>query len=117
VDGVAELVSFAPVGNAADYWLEIKIPEHLARYVVEKGSIAIEGISLTVARFENAQVSIAIIPHTRNATNLASKQPGDLLNIEVDVLAKYTEKLGAKTGHLKPPRAELSVIDLVARGF
>lgn len=115
VDGVAELVSFEPVGNAGDYGLVVRLPNDLSRYVVEKGSIAIEGISLTVAAVTGNEASIAIIPHTRSVTNLQSKRPGDPLNIEVDVLAKYAEKLGVAA--LAREQAQLTVAGLIAKGF
>jgi riboflavin synthase len=93
VDGVATLETLEPVNGGKDYWLQVRVAGGLQRYVVEKGSIAIEGISLTVASVEGARITVAIIPHTCQATNLASLTPGDALNIEVDVLAKYAEKL------------------------
>src|SRR5205823_13988787 len=92
---VGTLISLEKIPHAEDYWLTIRIPADLAKYVVEKGSISIEGISLTVAKIEADVVTIAIIPHTATATNLRSLRPGDPVNIEVDVLAKYAEKLGA----------------------
>jgi len=112
VDGVGELVGLRRIPGAEDYWLSVQLPPALAKYVVEKGSIAIEGISLTVARIEGDVVTIAIIPHTAQATNLLSLRPGDPLNIEVDILAKYAEKLARSEG-----ASRLTVADLVARGF
>ncbi len=93
VDGVGKLLELARVEGGEDYWLRVEIPAELAKYVVFKGSIAIEGISLTVARIEGAAVTCAIIPHTYEATNLCMLKPGDALNIEVDILAKYAEKM------------------------
>jgi riboflavin synthase len=93
VDGVARLASLDQIKNAEDYWLTIEIPPDLAKYVVWKGSITIEGISLTVAGIEAKTVAVAIIPHTYQATNLRSLRNGDPLNIEVDIIAKYTEKM------------------------
>jgi riboflavin synthase len=93
VDGVAKLVTLAKVESGEDYWLRCEIPAELAKYVVFKGSIAIEGISLTVARIEGTAVTVAIIPHTYQVTNLKSLKPGDGMNIEVDILAKYAEKM------------------------
>jgi riboflavin synthase len=93
VDGVAKLVALDRVPNADDYWLTVDIPAELAKYVVWKGSVTIEGISLTVARTDGARVGVAIIPHTFTATNLKSLRPGDAVNVEVDVIAKYTEKM------------------------
>lgn len=100
VDGVGRLLSLTRVAEDAaapadqgDWWLHIRVPAELTRYIVEKGSITIEGISLTVARVEDAEITIAIIPHTYSATNLSAIRAGDLLNVEVDVLAKYAEKM------------------------
>jgi riboflavin synthase len=92
VDGAGKLLSFERIPGAEDYWLEIEIPPDLTRYVIFKGSISIEGISLTVAKIKGTRVTVAIIPHTAAATNLKSLKPGDPVNIEVDVLAKYAEK-------------------------
>ncbi len=93
VDGVGTLLELARVERGEDYWLRAEIPAELAKYVVFKGSIAIEGISLTVARVEGAAVTCAIIPHTYVATNLQTLRPGDAVNVEVDILAKYAEKM------------------------
>lgn len=93
VDGVAKLVALEKVEGGEDYWLRAEIPAELAKYVVFKGSIAIEGISLTVARIEGPTLTVAIIPHTYEVTNLKSLKPGDGLNLEVDILAKYAEKM------------------------
>jgi len=93
VDGVGQLAGLAKIHGREDYWLTLTIPRELAKYVVEKGSITIEGISLTVAAVEGTKVKIAIIPHTYEATNLRELKPGDPLNIEVDIMAKYVEKM------------------------
>ncbi len=92
VDGTGELLSLEPLGSE-NWWLEVRIPEELDRYVVYKGSLAIDGISLTVAAIENRIASVTIIPHTYANTSLGSHQVGDRLNLECDVLAKYVEKL------------------------
>ncbi len=111
VDGTGRLVSFRPTSNGSeDRWLEIDIPESLTRYVVEKGSITIEGISLTVAKISGSRVTIAIIPHTYAATNLHTLSPGEPMNIEVDVLARYAEKQRGEG-------RRWTVEELVARGF
>lgn len=86
VDGVGEVVH--PVPD-----LQVRIPTNLLRYVVEKGSITVDGVSLTVVRPLADGFTVAIIPHTADVTTLGGKQPGDLVNIEVDVLAKYVERL------------------------
>ncbi|MGH9813247.1 MAG: riboflavin synthase [Candidatus Acidiferrales bacterium] len=91
VDGVGTLLGLIPVGDG-NYWLDVEVPPALARYLVEKGSVAVEGISLTVAGIEGTVLRIAIIPFTIENTNLSSLQPGDPLNVECDVVAKYVEK-------------------------
>jgi riboflavin synthase len=111
VDGVGKLLSLEPAAGGEDRWLEIVIPEPLTRYVVEKGSLTVEGISLTIARIAATRVGIAVIPHTYFATNLHSLKPGDPLNIEVDVLARYAEKLREQR------RRSLSIEELVSKGF
>jgi riboflavin synthase len=95
VDGTAILVSLDPLTadtESTDYRLRFTIPDTLTRYVVEKGSITVEGISLTVASILGNEVEIAIIPHTYAATSLRTLAPGSPLNIEVDVLGKYAER-------------------------
>ena len=93
VDGVGQLTSLTKIHGREDYWLTVTLPKELAKYVVEKGSITIEGISLTVASVDGVKAKVAIIPHTYSATNLRELKPGDPLNIEVDVMAKYVEKM------------------------
>jgi riboflavin synthase len=93
VDGTGAVVSFDPTPNGNDYSLVIAVPSELTRYIVAKGSLTIEGISLTVAGIEGTRVRIAIIPHTAEVTNLRSLKPGDPVNLEVDVIAKYVEKM------------------------
>jgi len=95
VDGRATLLSLEPISpNAAttDWRLRLTIPAELTRYVVEKGSITVEGISLTVASIVGNEVTIAIIPHTYATTSLHTLIPGSPLNIEVDVLSKYAQR-------------------------
>ena len=92
VDGVAEVVALEPAGEGA--MLVVRIPPELERFVVEKGSITLDGVSLTVARLgDSGEVGIALIPHTLAATTLGSASPGEPVNLEVDVIAKYVERL------------------------
>jgi riboflavin synthase len=92
VDGVGRIVRFDRKGDAWD--LVVRYPESASRYIVEKGSIAVDGISLTVASLEEAGVfSVAIIPHTFENTNLQAAAAGDAVNLEFDILAKYVENL------------------------
>jgi riboflavin synthase len=93
VDGVGRLLEFERIAGSENWWLHIEVPPEIERYVVYKGSISIEGISLTVARLEGRRCTIAIIPHTVEMTNLASLKPGDPVNLEADLIAKYVEKM------------------------
>lgn len=113
VDGTGTLVSLAKIPDANDYLLAIKVPSELTRYIVVKGSLAIEGISLTVAGIEGTAVTVAIIPHTAEVTNLKSLRPGDPLNLEVDVIAKYVEKMMAG----QATQSSITVERLVREGF
>jgi riboflavin synthase len=92
VDATAELISLDSLGEG-NYWLKVKIPPELDRYLVHKGSITLDGISLTIASLENALVGVTIIPHTFSNTTLGTARPGSRINVEVDVLAKHIEKL------------------------
>src|SRR6202047_1351620 len=93
VDGVGKLIELERIANSENWWLHIEIPSEIARYTVFKGSISIEGISLTVAKLDGNRCAIAIIPHTVEMTNLGSLKPGDPVNLEADLIAKYVEKL------------------------
>jgi riboflavin synthase len=96
VDGVATVVGLTPGDKWAQF--DITVPEKLAKYIVNQGSICLDGISLTVGEINdtNSVVTVWLIPETLERTNLAGKQPGDLINVEVDVLAKYVERLISK---------------------
>lgn len=98
IDGTGTIASQKREDNAV--WVKIKTPAPLLRYIVEKGSIAIDGISLTVAAVTDTDFSVSIIPHTGAQTILLGKKPGDPVNLECDVIGKYVEKLTAphKTG-------------------
>jgi riboflavin synthase len=113
VDGTGRLVGLEPIANASDFWLHIDVPEDLEKYLVFKGSIAVEGISLTVAKLEGLRLTIAIIPHTIKMTNLQSLKPGDPVNLETDIVAKYLEKWTKR----ETPTGTLTVERLVAKGF
>lgn len=98
IDGTGTIASQKREDNAV--WVKIKTPAPLLRYIVEKGSIAIDGVSLTVAAMTDTDFSVSIIPHTGAQTILLGKKPGDPVNLECDVIGKYVEKLTAphKTG-------------------
>jgi riboflavin synthase len=95
IDGVATVVGL----TQGEKWLQfdIKVPENLSKYIVNQGSIALDGVSLTVGEINDANlVTVWLIPETLARTNLAAKQPGDLVNVEVDLIAKYVERLITK---------------------
>jgi riboflavin synthase len=91
VDAVGRITSLTPDGEC--YWLEVDVPATLAPYLISKGSIAIDGISLTIARLQDAAVGVQIIPFTWEHTGLRRAQPGDAVNLEADVLGKYVARL------------------------
>jgi len=97
VDGVGEVdgVEAQPAGGA---WLTIRPPAELLRYLVDKGSVSVDGVSLTVAGADGDAFSVALIPHTLAVTTLGTARVGDAVNLEVDVLAKYVERLLTSTG-------------------
>jgi len=96
VDGVASVVGLTPGDKWAQF--DITVPPHLAKYIVNQGSICLDGVSLTVGGIDDSNnvVTVWLIPETLEATNLSSKKAGDLVNVEVDVLAKYVERLLVK---------------------
>ena len=99
VDGIANVVGLTPGEKWAQF--EITVPEKLAKYIVNQGSICLDGVSLTVGEINDSNnvVTVWLIPETLERTNLSTKKSGDLINIEVDVLAKYVERLLAKGGN------------------
>jgi len=114
VDGTAQITELSQQGD--NWWLSVRLPEELHGYVAEKGSIAIDGISLTVARWQNGIASIAIIPFTYTHTNVSAMKVGDLVNIECDILAKYIESL-LQSRRAKPASSQLTVERLITEGF
>jgi riboflavin synthase len=113
VDGVGKLLAFDRIPDSENWWLHIEIPEELERYVVYKGSLSIEGISLTVAQLQNRRCTVAIIPHTVEKTNLKSLQVRDPVNLEVDLIAKYVEKMMRG----EPGQSRITIEELVRQGF
>jgi riboflavin synthase len=113
VDGIGRVTRLVPEGD--NWWLSVRVPEDLRRYVAEKGSIAIDGISLTVARWHDGIADIAVIPFTHQHTNVQAMSPNDAVNLETDILAKYVESLL----HTEKPgaRSHLTVKHLVEEGF
>ena len=112
VDGVGKISRLERQGE--NWWLEISVPPELERYVAMKGSIAIDGISLTVAALKGGLTSVAIIPFTYSHTNLQSLAVGDTVNVETDVLAKYIERLMQKPGKAS---SNLTIARLAEEGF
>jgi riboflavin synthase len=113
VDGVGKLIALNRIADSENYWLHIALPREVEKYTVYKGSICIEGISLTVAKLEGRECTVAIIPHTVEMTNLHSLKPGDPVNLEADLIAKYVEKM--MTG--ESAESTLTVEELVRQGF
>jgi riboflavin synthase len=92
VDGTAEFLSLDPLPDG-NWWLKVRIPSDLERYVIHKGSITLDGVSLTVASLDGRVVEVAIIPHTYENTVMRGYAPGAAINVEVDLIGKYVEKL------------------------
>jgi riboflavin synthase len=113
VDGVGKLVALERIAESENWWLGIEMPGEIEKYTVYKGSISIEGISLTIAKLEGKKCTLAIIPHTVEMTNLKSLQPGDPVNLEADLIAKYVEKMMGG----EAVESALTVEELVRQGF
>ncbi|MGE5628052.1 MAG: riboflavin synthase [Solirubrobacterales bacterium] len=90
IDGTGEIENYTKEDNAV--WISIKTLPEILKYIVEKGSIAIDGVSLTVAYVDNERFKVSIIPHTKDATTLLKKDIGDMVNLECDIVGKYIEK-------------------------
>jgi riboflavin synthase len=91
VDGIGRVTQLTPEGDS--WWLSVSVPEDLRRYVAEKGSMAVDGVSLTVARWQGDVADFAIIPFTHAHTNIRAMSAGNAVNLECDILAKYVESL------------------------
>ena len=91
VDATGDLLSLKSVGEG-NWWLEVRVPREVDRYLVPKGSVALDGMSLTIATIESQVMRVAVIPHTYRNTNLHSRKRGERMNIECDIVAKYIEK-------------------------
>src|SRR5580693_1713289 len=113
VDGVGKLIGLERIAESGNWWLQIELPRDVEKYTVYKGSISIEGISLTIAKLEARNCTAAIIPHTVEMTNLNSLRPGDVVNLEADLIAKYVEKMMAR----EPADPALTLEELVQQGF
>jgi riboflavin synthase len=115
VDTVGRVTHLTPEGE--NWWFGVQVPEEFARYVVPKGSITIDGISLTVARWQDNIADVAVIPYTYENTNIRDRKPGDAVNLEGDVLGKYVERY-LQAGHFtRRPESPLTIARLVEEGF
>jgi riboflavin synthase len=99
VDSVGEVVGVAPVGES-QIW-EFEAPEGVLRYTVEKGSVSVDGISLTVVSVRDGSFTVSILPQTRENTNLGRLQPGSRVNLEADIIAKYVERMVGQVRNLE----------------
>ena len=114
VDGTGTIESLQALGDG-NWWLKARVPQELLRYLVFKGSIAVDGISLTIASLEDGTMGVAIIPHTYTETNLATRRPGDRLNLECDVIAKHVERLLENID--ARPKRRLTIEELQQQGY
>ena len=114
VDGTGTVAAMEPEGDSWRY--SVRVPEEIAKYIVPKGSITIDGISLTVANWENEIAEIAVIPFTYEHTNIRDRKPADVVNLEADILGKYIEQhLEARAN--RAAKTPISLQSLVAQGF
>jgi riboflavin synthase len=113
VDAAGELVALDPLGDG-NWWLTVQAPAELDPYLVLKGSVALDGVSLTIAALEGTTLSVAVIPHTFANSALRARRPGDRVNIECDILAKYVAKM---LGAVKLPSSFPSIDKLREMGY
>jgi riboflavin synthase len=115
VDTIGRVAHLTPEGE--NWWFGVQVPAEFARYVVPKGSITIDGISLTVARWQNNVAEVAVIPYTYENTNIRDRKPGDAVNLEGDVIGKCVERY-LEAGHYKrQAESQLTVARLIEEGF
>lgn len=116
VDGVGEITSISPLGNALEYW--IKAPDDLAKYIAKKGSITVDGISLTTNDVDGASFKLTIIPHTISQTTMQQYAVGSRVNLEVDVISRYLERLVLGEHAAETNKKQQSTMELLAKsGF
>jgi riboflavin synthase len=115
IDGTGELIATTREGNA--YRVRVRFPRELGRYIAMKGSICVDGISLTVAGLGEDWFEVAVIPHTWRETTLAERRSGDRVNLEVDVLAKYVERLLQQTERAAGAPSKLTLDYLKEQGY
>jgi riboflavin synthase len=113
VDGIGRVAHLRPEGE--NWWYGVQVPEGFARYIVPKGSITIDGISLTIANWHDGIAEIAVIPYTYEHTNIRDRKPGDAVNLEGDILGKYVERyLEARAS---ATTTKISLAELTEQGF
>jgi riboflavin synthase len=113
VDGTGEVAHLRKEGES--WWYGVKVPEEFARYIVPKGSITIDGVSLTVADWHDRIADIAVVPYTYEHTNIRDRQPGDAVNLEGDILGKYVERYLEARGSARTTK--ISLLELTEQGF
>jgi len=113
VDGIGRVAHLRPEGE--NWWLAVRVPDDIGRYIAMKGSIAVDGVSLTVAAWRDGIAEMAIIPFTYAHTNLRDRTTGDAVNLECDILAKYVERL--LDARHEPAASRVSVERLTREGF
>ena len=114
VDTVGRVTHLTPEGE--NWWYGVQVPDDFVHYIVPKGSITIDGISLTVARWKDHIAEVAVIPYTYEHTNIRHLKPGDAVNLEGDILGKYVERYLEARGSVKPV-SNLTIEQLVKQGF
>lgn len=115
VDAPGTIASMEKDDNAI--WITVRTPPDILKYIVEKGSIAIDGISLTVARVDDESFAVSVIPHTGASTTLLEKKPGDMVNLETDMIGKYVEKLLGLNREEEKPQSGITEEFLRNHGF
>jgi riboflavin synthase len=115
VDGTGEILEVIPEGNSWRY--RFGTSREISRYLVEKGSVAVDGISLTVAECGDNEFTVSVIPHTAQSTTLGKKKPGDRVNLENDIIAKYVEKFLRQREDPGKPTSKIDASFLAQHGF
>ena len=115
VDTIGRVTRLTPEGE--NWWFGVEVPEEFARYLVPKGSITIDGISLTLASWHDNVAEVAVIPYTYQHTNIRDRKPGDAVNLEGDVLGKYVERYLQQRDIAAPAESPLTVARLLEEGF
>jgi riboflavin synthase len=115
VDGTGEIIEAVPEGNSIRY--RFRVPSEISRFLIEKGSVAVDGISLTVMECHDREFSVSVIPHTSQATTLGKKKAGDRVNLENDLIAKYVEKFVHQRDDLARGTSRIDAAFLAKHGF